>query len=116
MFDDTPEVRWSNAWWSKILLGLAAPCTLLLLAAYCLATGTAYSVGFLRYGRVVILPVHGLQAFLMIGSYAALAASAFAYGYCRHHNVMALYYEWLLAVGLIAAAVCLIWCSILFFL
>ena len=115
MIDDTPQVKWSGAWWEMVFLGFFVPVSLVGLLIYCLAAGKAFAIGVLRYRAIEIHEVHGFQSHLMMVGYACLALAAFSYGYARHHPFPSLYYDKVLALTLLAGAVSITWCSILFF-
>ena len=114
MLDDTPKVKWSNAWWGMAFLGFVVPFFFLGLFIYCLIANKAFAIGVLRYRAVEIHEVFGFQATLMMISYMCLSIASFAYGYARHHPTLCLYYDKVLALTLAAGAVCISWSSILF--
>lgn len=111
--DDTPEVKWSNAWWYQWTVGIFGPVFLIGFSIYGLHTGRAYAVARGFY-TLWFVPVRGFQATLMSLSYLAWALAAFAHGYARYHKVLACYYELLLAAGLVPAAILMSWCSLKF--
>lgn len=113
VLENTPQVKWSNAWWSKILLGLVVPAGLLIVLVYCITADTAFVPTVQGYRRIGIQPVSGLQATLMMIVYACLAVASFAYGYARHHERLGYFYDKVLAIALLGAGVCTVWCSIL---
>ena len=113
MFDDTPKVRWSNAWWCKYFLGTVLPILLFAVGAHAWITGTSYAIGRM-YRRITFVPVYDFQAFLMGCAFASASIAIFAYCFMRYSDRLFQYHEWLLVGSLIITAVSLIWCSSIF--
>ena len=114
MLDDTPQVKWSNAWWGMVFLGFLVPAFLIGLLVFCLFADKAFAIGLSRYRKIEIHEVFEFQATLMMVCYGSLASASFAYGYARHHPTLGFYYDKILGVSLAVAAVCVVWGSILF--
>lgn len=112
--DDTPEVKWSNAWWGWLLLGLITPPILACCALVSFWKGSAYAIGLLK-SEIKFVPVLGFQADLMALAYLGAAIAAFAYGYARHSPRLSQRYEGILLAGLVICAVGVAGCSAIFY-
>lgn len=112
MLDDTPEVKWSNAWWGRIIFGILAPIASVIACVWALTSDKAFLISAQR-GRYQFIEVHGRQATLMAVAYLGAGVSSFAYNYARTHARLGFYYEMILAVGVMATMVCLVWACFL---
>src|SRR6478752_1090997 len=114
MFDNSPELKWSGAWWSKYFLGIGLSLCLVGMAIYSLIIG--HSFGFWKtMGRgYQFVAVYGFQATLMTWSYFALSVASFSYFYMRQHMEWSEWYEVVLALSLAIAVIAVGWCSVLF--
>jgi len=114
VIDDTPRVRWSNAWWAKYLGGVVVPILFAFAAAHAFATGHSFAIGKM-FMRIVFVPVYGFQAFLMGSAFIGASLAFFAYCFMRYDERLCAFYEYVLGLALLATAVSLGWCSAIFF-
>lgn len=112
MIDDTPQVRWSNAWWRLVFFGSVCPLLLMGLLVYCLAEEKAFLLGNRRAGQHSIETVYGFQAQLLWAAYFGAALASFAYGYLQNHPRWNAVANPLLAVGLLTVAIGQFWASL----
>ena len=103
MFDDTPKVRWSTAWWTKWGVGVVGALSFLGVSVYGFLFQHSFGIGAASF-KIWFFPVSGQIAILMSVAHLGLALTSFAYGFCRYSSQLYGFYEPLLALGLLAAA------------
>jgi len=111
MFDDTPSVKWSNAWWKMIAFGYVIPVLIIVVATVCAVSGEAYSFEGGRRYRGSIVAVHGFQAYLIAVAYLGIALASYSYGYMRYHHTYAAYGDVAFGGGFAITAICFVWCT-----
>lgn len=104
MIDDIPGVRWSNAWWGKYLCGVVLPMLFAAAAAHVFLSGHSFAIGKM-FTRIVFVPVYGSQAVLISCAFIGVSLALFAYYFMRHDARFGAVYEYVFALGLVAAAV-----------
>ena len=114
MIDDTPDVRWSTAWWTKYSEGIALPIVCALLAIAGIAFKHTYAIAG-DYFTIWFVPISGDQAAIMGIGYIGFGIAAFSHGYCRYDEKFYFLYWPLLAAGLVTAAVFTVWCATAFY-
>lgn len=103
MIDHDPDLKWSNAWWARVIFGVTMPALLALAAGAALLAGKAYFLGGAGVGRrLAFVLVEGEAARWMALGYLGLGVASFAYAYARHDLRLAAYADALLAAGLLA--------------
>ncbi|CAN5534462.1 hypothetical protein BH09VER1_BH09VER1_23470 [soil metagenome] len=112
MIDDTPEVRWSNAWWCWLFVGIILPIVFLGLIVVGMIRQEGYAIGLSR-SHSTFEVVYGFGARLMWIAYGGAALAAFGYGFARNHPQLDVVADPLRAIGLLAAAVCIGWVVLL---
>lgn len=112
MIDDTPEVRWSNAWWRIAFLGIMLPIFFLGLVVVGMVRSEGYLIGRQALGRLSFEVVQGARAQAMWIAYGGAAIASFGYGYARNHPRLDALSGILVAVGLLTAAGCTAWAAL----
>lgn len=112
MIDDTPEVKWSGAWWTKWGVGIAGAVLCAGLAIYGLVSGRSWTLAGKGF-TIWFVPVSDLPAMLMSAGYLGLALVAFGHGFCRYSERLWRVGEILTPVGWLIAAAGVIGCNVL---
>jgi hypothetical protein len=114
MLDNSPELKWSGAWWAKYFLGIGLSLGLAGMGVFSLIAGHSF-VFWRTMGRgYSFVAVYGFQAQLMTWGYFALAVASFSYFYMRQHMELSAWYEIILAISLLGAVIAIGWCSVIF--
>ena len=114
MIDDTPDVKWSNPWWGRLIFGIILPPIFIICFIVSLVTKSAFAIGYTRF-KINFVPVDGLQAILMAFGYLGIGISLFAFGYARYSERLSSIYEYILLPGLLLTLITLGWCSFIFY-
>lgn len=109
MIDDDPDLKWSGAWWARVVLGIWAPVFLAGATVAALVLGKAYGIGEGRWRRWALVLVEGTAAHAMALAYAGAALALFAYAYARRDLRLNAAADPLLAAGLLALLAGLGW-------
>jgi hypothetical protein len=104
----------TDFWWLRYVCGLVLPIGLAIFGVYSLISRHSYAL--IRTGGRALhfVPVQGEQAILMGVAYLGVALILFANCYAQYHETMAYWYQWILALGLLATLFGMGWCSWIF--
>jgi hypothetical protein len=103
-----PTYRDADFWWLRYFCGIALPAFFGIAGACSLIFRHSYAVWAPRYS-IKFVPVEGEQAILWGIAYLGVALALFANFYMQYHDKMGFYYEWPLALGMIAAGGGIMW-------
>ena len=108
----------TDFWWVRYVLGIALPIGLLAYGIHSLISGHSFAVALAvrgGYNHQMFIPVLGNEARCMGAGYLGMALALFGQCFAQYQETLGNFYEWIVAAGLVVAAIGVMSCSWLLF-
>jgi hypothetical protein len=98
----------TDFWWLRYFCGIALPLFFSIAGTFSIVSRHSYAV-WAPSRSLRLVPVDGEAAVLWGIAYVGVALALFANCYMQYHDKMGFYYEWPLALGVLAAGGGIMW-------